>query len=325
MSQQAYTATSLGMSGRLSELTSLWRRYRKSDLQQRIATSIAEVRSACEEISRLRHDQPVTGQDVLEVGSGQQSVQLAYFSLQNRAIGIDYEYSGDRFTLKQAIDTFRTNGTVRTFKTLARKFFGFDKSKRNAFVREMGITDWPRLDVCQMDAAQLTFPDESFDIVYSRAVFEHLSDPAAVVREIMRVLRPGGVFYCFLHLYTSDSGCHDIRIFSGNRGALPLWSHLRDDCRQLVHENTYLNRWRIDQWREMFAQAMPGSQVDALSDDTDAGHISELAKLRDSGELASYTDEELLSVTVKVTWTKPLAPAECNDAAAVLAEGLAGG
>lgn len=42
------------------------------------------------------------------------------------------------------------------------------------------------------DAERLEFPDNSFDLVYSHGVLHHTPDTAAAVREIHRVLRPGG-------------------------------------------------------------------------------------------------------------------------------------
>jgi ubiquinone/menaquinone biosynthesis C-methylase UbiE len=42
------------------------------------------------------------------------------------------------------------------------------------------------------DAERLDFPDNSFHIVYSHGVLHHTPDIAAAVREIHRVLRPGG-------------------------------------------------------------------------------------------------------------------------------------
>jgi SAM-dependent methyltransferase len=46
-----------------------------------------------------------------------------------------------------------------------------------------------------MNALELEFPDESFDIVYSLSSIEHFGPPANVkraAREMSRVLRPGG-------------------------------------------------------------------------------------------------------------------------------------
>lgn len=45
---------------------------------------------------------------------------------------------------------------------------------------------------------RLTFPDESFDLVVTQDVMEHVFDAAAAFGEIARVLRPGG-----LHVFTT--------------------------------------------------------------------------------------------------------------------------
>jgi SAM-dependent methyltransferase len=39
------------------------------------------------------------------------------------------------------------------------------------------------------------FPDGAFDVVHTAQVLEHLADPRDVLREMHRVLRPGGLFY----------------------------------------------------------------------------------------------------------------------------------
>jgi len=49
-----------------------------------------------------------------------------------------------------------------------------------------------RLEVVRADAAALPFPDESFTHVSMVIVFLFLPDPAAALREVHRVLRPGG-------------------------------------------------------------------------------------------------------------------------------------
>jgi 2-polyprenyl-3-methyl-5-hydroxy-6-metoxy-1,4-benzoquinol methylase len=47
-------------------------------------------------------------------------------------------------------------------------------------------------DVRQADAELLPFPDSSFDLVFSWGVIHHSSDMEQALRELVRVLRPGG-------------------------------------------------------------------------------------------------------------------------------------
>ncbi len=62
-----------------------------------------------------------------------------------------------------------------------------------------------RLEVRWMDARELDFPDESFDVVFSISSIEHFGGPGEIARsarEMGRVLRPGGhafvVSECFV-------------------------------------------------------------------------------------------------------------------------------
>jgi len=48
------------------------------------------------------------------------------------------------------------------------------------------------LHLVNAELGQLPFAPNSFDCVFSRSVFEHLSDPLGVYKEIHRILRPGG-------------------------------------------------------------------------------------------------------------------------------------
>ena len=58
--------------------------------------------------------------------------------------------------------------------------------------------------VLRMDAAQLTFPDESFDIVYAPYTISTVPDPAQVAREMRRVCRAQGRVF-FLNHFVSPN------------------------------------------------------------------------------------------------------------------------
>ena len=58
-------------------------------------------------------------------------------------------------------------------------------------------------DFALTDAENLPFADESFDVAYSNGVLHHTPDTAEAVREIHRVLRPGGL--ARVMLYHRDS------------------------------------------------------------------------------------------------------------------------
>jgi ubiquinone/menaquinone biosynthesis C-methylase UbiE len=46
----------------------------------------------------------------------------------------------------------------------------------------------------EMDAQKLSFPDDSFDLIYSFHALEHIVSPKQALREMARVLRPNGAF-----------------------------------------------------------------------------------------------------------------------------------
>lgn len=51
------------------------------------------------------------------------------------------------------------------------------------------------LNFLQGDAHQLPFADASLDVVYGRYILEHVHNPEQVLREVYRVLKPGGRVY----------------------------------------------------------------------------------------------------------------------------------
>jgi phosphatidylethanolamine/phosphatidyl-N-methylethanolamine N-methyltransferase len=73
----------------------------------------------------------------------------------------------------------------------------------------------------QMDAADLRFPDNTFDIVYAPYVISVVPDPVAVAREMRRVCRPGGRIVILNHFRSNNTlGAFMERIIS------PLTLHI---------------------------------------------------------------------------------------------------
>ena len=59
-----------------------------------------------------------------------------------------------------------------------------------ATVADRGITN---VDFAVQDVHALTFPDGSFDVVHAHQVLQHVADPVAALREMARVVKPGGL------------------------------------------------------------------------------------------------------------------------------------
>jgi ubiquinone/menaquinone biosynthesis C-methylase UbiE len=67
----------------------------------------------------------------------------------------------------------------------------------------------PGSSMIRMDGMNLTFPDESFDLVVSANVMEHVADTQAYISECARVLKPNGVAYFeTAPIWTSARGHH---------------------------------------------------------------------------------------------------------------------
>src|SRR6185312_15162000 len=53
--------------------------------------------------------------------------------------------------------------------------------------------DHPCVSFATGDVYRLDFPDASFDIVHAHKVLQHLAEPVAALKEMRRVVRPGGI------------------------------------------------------------------------------------------------------------------------------------
>jgi SAM-dependent methyltransferase len=236
---------------------------------------------------------PLRDADVLDIGPGQVPIQLMYFQRDNRAIGIDVNRISYHRTPLVLLQIARESGHIRACKTLGRWVLGYDTRLRRCVAQCLGMSSirWPR--VLQMDAQKMDFSDQSFDFVYSRTVFQHIKDPLSALREVRRVLKPGGAVHISLHLWSCPNGYTYVPAPSWE------WPHLRNQA--LPHEiDQSRNRLRLAEWRELFQGVFPGCDVRLRGPGTPA-MLKRAEELRQDG-LSQYSVEELINYEVSMVW-----------------------
>lgn len=113
--------------------------------------------------------------------------------------------------LEVGCGTGATTRALAKHKDFAGKAFGVDHSHpfieaARRFAAEHGVAD--RVDFRVGDAHDLDFPDASFDAVFAHTLISHVTDPLAVLNEMVRVVRPGGTVAIFDGDYASLTYAH---------------------------------------------------------------------------------------------------------------------
>lgn len=69
-------------------------------------------------------------------------------------------------------------------------------------------TTTPNIGYLQGDFGTLPFEADSIDHIWTMEAFYYAQDPHNTLREIQRVLRPGGTFYCAVNFYEESEHTH---------------------------------------------------------------------------------------------------------------------
>ncbi len=88
---------------------------------------------------------------------------------------------------------------LKCFSDLGMTVKGVDLSQE-AQVLSPGL----EMSSCDLETEKLPFPDSCFDVVFNKSVLEHIRNTDHLIREIRRVLKPGGLILCMVPDWESN-------------------------------------------------------------------------------------------------------------------------
>jgi len=299
--EKSYTSRGQSTLDQLRQIFKL-RRFYSSHTEKRVDVGMSEIRRA-EKSVQESYGIELRGLKILEIGPGQFMGQLPYLALNNQVIGVDSDIVAQGFDVPQYIKMVMRNGAARMAKTVGRKALGIDRRYRAKLREELAVTKLPAVEIRLADVMNLPFEEGSFDFVYSRAVFQCIPEPVRAIRQIKRVLKPGGISYISLQPYTCPTGCLDPRVlYGGIENELGLWPHLRAELKEQVRPNSYLNRFGLRDWKELFNAEceMPHYVLTKVGDE----YFALARELKEAGHLKEYSMEELTTGALDVMFRK---------------------
>jgi SAM-dependent methyltransferase len=196
------------------------------------------------------------GRRVLDLGCGKSYwLSLLLHNRGARVTGVDTEPPLPGRGLGKYAAIGRRHGWERSARTLAWDLL-FNRSYYRALAKEWGNTlSHAGLDLRPLDGKTLDFPDDSFDLVVSHEVLEHIPDVAGALAEVARVLKPSGLTYLYVHNYASVSGGHHLAWKYPDTEPsfkVPPWDHLRENMFPDIP--SWINRWRERDYRTAFSR-----------------------------------------------------------------------
>lgn len=201
------------------------------------------------------------GTRVLDLGCGQRFPFALLASTRGASVtALDVNYTrADPWPL-YFMNILRTNGIKRALRSSFRRFL-FDGLYYRELEKLCGVqleTFIRRVQFVTADPydPRYPLPDNSFDIIASNAVLEHVSDVGKYFREVGRLLNPGGIFYAIIHNFYSLSGGHNLEWAFPDRypsKRVPPWDHLRGNQ---FPAHVFLNKLKPAEYERLASEAL---------------------------------------------------------------------
>jgi len=250
------------------------------------------------------------GLRVLEIGCGKSYwLTLLMQSYGARITGVDPEKVYSRRNLEKYLSIGRENGVERALRTLVWDYvyalpYYRELEHRASFTLQHSAVDVRCCDISTQD----DFAPGEFDLVVSHEVFEHIADVERVVARLRRLLKPDGLTYIYIHVFTSLSGGHHIAWKYPDTEpsqTVPPWDHLREN--KFPDIPSWVNGFRVDQYKEIFSR-----HFDVLDWLPIKKEGVSLLTPEIRHELSEYTEDELL-IKGYIVIAKPKVGAHSTD------------
>ena len=115
----------------------------------------------------------------------------------------------------------------------------------------------PGYRIVNASAEQMPFADDEFDLVVSLDVLEHVANPLAVLKESLRVMKPGGYLYCvipnYLWFWEWHYGIPWLPCLP--KCAAKLWVRFFGRNPDFLNELTFVTPWKLKRWLSSINQA----------------------------------------------------------------------
>ena len=229
---------------------------------------------------------------ILDVGCGK-SFWLTLMLASNGAkvTGIDTEVVQPGFSKDKYINLLKKNGFERTLRT-----FIWEQIFAKPYYRELerlnnNLLNFGSVNLRAMSGSKLDFPDNTFDLIVSHEVFEHIADIPSTLKGLQRIMKPQGITYIYIHNYTSLSGGHHIAWKYPDTepsSKVPPWDHLRDNIFPDIP--SWLNGLREQQYRSEFENYFEIIEWIPTEKEGETLLTKEIQQ-----ELSDYSEEELLT------------------------------
>lgn len=146
------------------------------------------------------------------------------------------------------------------------------------------------------DGSVLPFSDDSFDLVISYTVYEHIRFPKTTVSDTYRVLKKGGELVHCIDLGDHFSyGVNEDLLFNCLQYSEAVWNAMT------WNRSSYVNRLRKSDWIKLHEGA--GFKIKSV-DTIDSEHIRSLYKEGKLAYLDKYFDEDKFCTTINIACIK---------------------